>query len=353
MNAASICWIRRISNNELELCFNVTSTRVQAMAFLQKNFPTFYRTLGYFDNIDISPKEIRVGDPSRVIPVNRSFLRSVFAVTRLYAYLVGLRLSRIAKGSNSTGTIAFHPQNAAPWYNIWIVVQLAGLKTISDASEADVVFVFEDDTYSSEPDIPASAKSTRKIVNNQINDISKSNVAKIFKNVFGYDLEIDPTVYTGRAIRKSEKNGTHDGIEIDCPIPASEVSSEYVYQRLVDSTFTEGQSEDIRVAYALGRVPVVYHKYKDVQDRFGTTYLHVDILDANDAFSAEENAKILQFCKEIKLDFGAIDVMRDKRDGRIYIVDVNKTCMPVLSLSFKDQIRVQTAIAQALSSGLQ
>ena len=40
----------------------------------------------------------------------------------------------------------------------------------------------------------------------------------------------------------------------------------------------------------------------------------------------------------MNLDFGAIDVMRDKNDERIYIVDVNKTCMPVLCLSLRQQI---------------
>ena len=54
----------------------------------------------------------------------------------------------------------------------------------------------------------------------------------------------------------------------------------------------------------------------------------------------------------MNLDFGSIDVMRDKHDGRIYIVDVNKTCMPVLCLSLKTQIKSQKKIAEALTAGL-
>ena len=45
--------------------------------------------------------------------------------------------------------------------------------------------------------------------------------------------------------------------------------------------------------------------------------------------------------------------MRDKNNGRIYIVDVNKTCMPVLSLSLNKQIECQQKIADALVRGLQ
>jgi hypothetical protein len=44
--------------------------------------------------------------------------------------------------------------------------------------------------------------------------------------------------------------------------------------------------------------------------------------------------------------------MRDKHDGRIYIVDVNKTCMPVLSLTLAQQIKSQQKIADSLLRGL-
>ena len=73
---------------------------------------------------------------------------------------------------------------------------------------------------------------------------------------------------------------------------------------------------------------------------------------AEDVFSADEITLIKTFCQKMQLDFGAIDVMRDKHDGRIYIVDVNKTCMPVLCLKLKTQIKSQDKIAQALTAGL-
>jgi hypothetical protein len=69
---------------------------------------------------------------------------------------------------------------------------------------------------------------------------------------------------------------------------------------------------------------------------------------ADDVFSRQEQRQIASFCREIGLDFGCIDVMRDVTDGRIYIVDVNKTCMPVLSLSFKAQLRALRLMGGAL-----
>ena len=41
--------------------------------------------------------------------------------------------------------------------------------------------------------------------------------------------------------------------------------------------------------------------------------------------SAEEQTQICQFCKEFRLDYGELDVMRNQDDGQIYIVDVNNT----------------------------
>ena len=41
--------------------------------------------------------------------------------------------------------------------------------------------------------------------------------------------------------------------------------------------------------------------------------------------SKDEQAKLLQFCRAIGLDYGELDVLRDNGDGRIYVVDANNT----------------------------
>ena len=102
----------------------------------------------------------------------------------------------------------------------------------------------------------------------------------------------------------------------------------------------------------MGELVLVYNKHKPLDKRFGTEYLSVDVYEPNEVFSNEEIHLIKLFCKNMNLDFGAIDVMRDKNDGRIYIVDVNKTCMPVLCLSLKQQIDCQQKIADAMNKGL-
>ena len=97
----------------------------------------------------------------------------------------------------------------------------------------------------------------------------------------------------------------------------------------------------------------MFHKFKAPENRFGTSYLHTDVRTADEVFSREEQTQIAEFCRQIGLDFGCIDVLRDVKDGRIYIVDVNKTCMPVLSLSFKTQLRALRLMGGALRSAVE
>ena len=222
---------------------------------------------------------------------------------------------------------------------------------MSDVGAADYVFVFEDTTYSVFDRRNLDAVQGIRL-NARIQNISKEYVADIFEEVFPYSLRIDPMVHQGLAIKKSNDNGTHDGVVINCPIEPADVDPTQAYQRLVDSTFQEGMSEDLRVSWVLGKIALVYHKYKPLDDRFGTDYLSVDLKTPDEVFSPIEIELISNFCRRMELDFGAIDVMRDKHDGQIYIVDVNKTCMPVLSLNLKTQIKAQTTMTNAFNQGL-
>ena len=49
------------------------------------------------------------------------------------------------------------------------------------------------------------------------------------------------------------------------------------------------------------------------------------------------------------LDWGGLDVLRDRADGRIYVVDVNKTDVgPVIALSWTDKMRSMRLLGQAM-----
>ena len=66
-------------------------------------------------------------------------------------------------------------------------------------------------------------------------------------------------------------------------------------------------------------------------------------------FSADEIAAIGRFCAAMRLDWGGLDILRDRADGRIYVVDVNKTDVgPVIALSLPEKLRSVALLASAL-----
>ena len=68
-------------------------------------------------------------------------------------------------------------------------------------------------------------------------------------------------------------------------------------------------------------------------------------------FSEDELAKISRFCHKMQLDFGGLDILRDNQDGRIYIVDVNKTDMgPPFALPLKEKLRAVDILAKQFKS---
>lgn len=282
---------------------------------------------------------------------DRGFFKGAFIVAKLYCHFK-FGAGRQKPGPNmARPTLAFFPQPAGPWYNIWLAVQNTKLQLTKHPENADYIFIFDDSTHSeAAANLPAEVNA--QLINHRVTDISKSNVGRVFQKVFGYNLEIDPLTYEGAVVEKSDENGTHDGKIITCPIPASNIKPGYAYQKFIDSSFSGKTSEDLRVASVYGEVAAVFHKHKAFEKRFGTQYLSTDVKNAEEVFSREELRLISQFCDAIGLDFGAIDIMRDKHDGRIYIVDVNKTCMPVLSLPDSEQYRSLKMIGKVLEDKL-
>ena len=62
-----------------------------------------------------------------------------------------------------------------------------------------------------------------------------------------------------------------------------------------------------------------------------------------------EIAQIERFCQAMQLDWGGLDVLRERETGRLYVVDVNKTDTgPAVVLSWKDRARATTLLSEAL-----
>lgn len=161
-----------------------------------------------------------------------------------------------------------------------------------------------------------------RVINQHCTDISKRRVEATFERVFGYPLGVDPTTYEGMVAEKTDENAIHRGRVIKCPISAPEPGR--VYEILINNVIKDCV-EDIRVPIMNGHIPLAYLKRRWTHERFDNTNFAVDVVDVHSAFSRDEQTQISLFAAEMHMDFGELDILRDRKSGLIYIVDANKT----------------------------
>lgn len=279
------------------------------------------------------------------IPLTREFARDALSIASFVWLVNAVRASRVLKRREPRARISFFPRKPRSYYAIWPVCQLADVRIVDDPREADLHFYFEDREFLTAQPTAPSAKPSFNI---GCFDIRKSVVARVFEETFGYGLEIDPHAWHGPAVEKSEGNGKHDGRIVVCPL--TEPRRDFVYQRLIDNTFDGRDHVDIRTPIVGGQIPFVYLKRRHGEMRFTNENYRVDLVDTNAMLSREEQDQIIDFAANMRLDFGGIDVLRDRGDGRIYIVDANKTDMgPPSALKSQDKLKAMRAIADAFA----
>ena len=268
----------------------------------------------------------------------------IFTWFCFYFFAQAWRLGRRLSG-HKRPSIAFAPDKPRPWYLIWPVMHVAGARLVDDPAKADIVMQFDDSTASSNilPNVPDTART----VNFRCTDISESRVSEAFETVAGYSLKVDPETYDGPMVDKSEINAAHDGRVIAGPIPREEGRA---YQRLIDNTVAGGLVEDLRTCTVNGEPVLTFIKRRPIARRFLNENCEVFLVSPQDVFTADELDVIRAFTKEIHLDWGGVDVLRDASDGRIYIVDANKTDMgPPVALPLGQKLRATRQLARAFA----
>ena len=183
------------------------------------------------------------------------------------------------------------------------------------------------------------------IINKGSIDISKKMVDKVFSEVFHYSSFVDPLIYQGRFIKKSNKNAAHDGVILDRPITS--LNHEFIYQRLINNAYDNNTTIEMRVPVIKSHIPFVYYKYKPINDRFGWELLKSEIVDTDKALTSEEQDKIVLFCKKMMLDFSELDILRDIDSQKIYITDANNN--PTGPPNFLPRKEAIQKLTQALS----
>jgi len=291
--------------------------------------------------------KVLVKKTGHTVPANGALAHDIFTWLSFYFLAQSWRTWRFVTG-HKRPRIAFYPDKPRPWYFIWPVMHVAGAKLIEDVSQADIVFHF-DDTTRTMNGVP-SARPGARMVNFSCDDVSKSRVAEAFARVAGYELEVDPRVFDGPMVEKSQMNGAHDGRIIEGPM---EPLAGKTYQRVIDNEIEGGLVEDLRCCLVAGEPAVSFRKRRPLARRFLNENAEVILDQPANCYTRDELDVIRRFAGEIGLDWGGIDVLRDRNSGRIFIVDANKTDMgPPMALKLGDKLKATRRMARAFAERL-
>ena len=222
-------------------------------------------------------------------------------------------------------TILTYPESIATMPGILLARLCSALGyhvTALPSREYDVAVKYQDATFTTPSEL-ASLPVDRPVINRESLDISKERVDQEVEAVFGRGTLVDPTTYRGSIVEKSNLNSRRGWTVVEAPLAARREG--FVYQRLIDSTTGDGHYVEYRVPVHDGRIPLVYRKVIDERKRFAKTAESVTIEQPEEHFSAEELDGIRRVCRAMGVDFGELDVLRDRTDGVPYVIDVNHT----------------------------
>ena len=187
---------------------------------------------------------------------------------------------------------------------------------------------------------------TTRVINLYSRDISKKFIDEIHQDVFGYATIVDPLSYNDKIVKKNDINAKHDGVIIQGPLDA--VENEFIYQRLIDNSCSNNLVMDIRIPIVRKTLDFVYIKLRSIDERFKNTTVDTKTKNIDEILNQEEIELINEYCSRLKLEYGELDVLRDKKDGKIYVVDVNNTPQgPPANTSKKDSAFALQKLASA------
>ena len=302
--------------------------------------PTDGRATSWISDFAWSEGRLEIRKTGIRLPLNVDVLAEIAAWAVWLALLWPVAwVARLKRGRPLA--IWFAPERPRPWYLVRAAAMWAGIDVARRPDEAAAAFYFDDVTVG----VPESAGTLRGL-NFGCADVSKSHVAAVFEAVFGYPLSVDPMTTAGPIVEKSERNGVHDGRIVEGPLSPKPGC---VYQKLVDTRGGDNACRDLRTPCAGGEPVLVWIKVKPAGRRFAIQNRRATLHDPAEVFSPRELALIAAFNARMGADWGGLDILRDRGNGRIYIVDVNKTDLgPLIALSWIDKICSMSRLSVAL-----
>jgi hypothetical protein len=260
---------------------------------------------------------------SRGLPIYRSLpdpWRGWIGLRRARRWLQAVALARRhnRRQPADAPTVNFYPMRPSPNSAMAQIVARLPVRIGHSPRGGALTFAWDTGTHfraSRARLLPADA------VNGRCLDISKARVDSTWAQVAGYSISLDPLTTHGPMVEKPDENGRHGGRVVHGPLQRR--APGMVYQRLVDSRTADGRILQLRVVVMYGRIVFTYGKWRPYPNWFTGTELTLP-RPADEFLSQDEQVLILRFAEAMGLEYGELDTLRDQ-DGRIYVVDANRT----------------------------
>ena len=248
----------------------------------------------------------------------------IFEVIMKDANYLLLRVYHYFKNGFKDKSILVYPHYPSRGSTLYKISKRLGYN-ITNKPKSNIKFAvyWEYLTYRQEYQMLEELSANKQVINLYSRDIGKLHIDKIHKDIFGYSTVVDPLNYTGKIVKKSDINAKHDGTILQAPI--NSIDESCIYQILIDNTVSEKLVMDIRVPVVGAVLEFVYIKYRDISERFKNTTIKTEIAAVDSVFDIDEIRLLNAYCKELRLDFGELDVLRNNDDKKIYVVDINNT----------------------------
>ena len=257
-------------------------------------------------------------------------IRRAITVRRLRRWLRATAYIRWhnARVVRHAAAVIFYPMRPEPKMQAAWLVRALRLRIGLEPVPGQPTIAWDTGTYFADA---ARGRLPPDAINGRCLDVSKTCVDATWEAVAGYGIAIEPSGNRGPMVVKSEENGAHDGRLVSGP---ARKRRGYVYQRFID-TRHDGRIYGTRPVIIGDEMPMVLDFWCAEADLFRGAS-HCSVRSPSEVYTRTERDQIMEFAHRIGMEFGELEVLRDRDSGLIYVIDANRTSFRPALLSRAD-----------------
>jgi len=172
--------------------------------------------------------------------------------------------------------------------------------------------------------------STIKPVWNNSCSLTKARLDDVFRDCFGYSSQVNPELYKGWFIPKSNRKyrGTNKFSKMKGPVKRPDnYHNNLFFQRFINTQDKDGYYHRYQLYYAdcsdtnriLGGIGI---KSRRINAPLSHSAVDQTFLDVSKILSSKQIFALINVCRRLRLNLAQLDILIDAKDGKVYLVDI-------------------------------